>query len=131
MREIEFRYTFKRNEDGHIYQIVVPLAVLEDGHGEIFTMLRNDLWTLVARDQWTGLHDREGREIWEGDIVRFCRKVGYWSHDRGEIAVVRYIAEQQAQYCGFGFSPLHPLTKSKAEKVEVIGNVHEHPDMVK
>jgi len=81
--------------------------------------------------QFTGLHDRNGKEIWESDIVRFLRAQGYWSHNRGDISVVKWIDDQQAQYCGFGFSPLHPLTINKAKKVEVIGNIYSNPELLK
>lgn len=73
----------------------------------------------------TTLHDRHGKEIWEGDKVRFLRKQGYWSHDKGDIEEVKYITDPQAQYCGFGFSALHPLTSRKAKKIDVIGNIFE------
>ena len=73
----------------------------------------------------TTLHDRHGKEIWEGDKVRFLRKQGYWSHDKGDVEVVKYITDPQAQYCGFGFSALHPLTSRKAKKIEVVGNIFE------
>jgi len=73
----------------------------------------------------TGLRDKHGKEIWEGDKVRFLRKQGYWSHDKGDVEVVKYITDPQAQYCGFGFSALHPLTSRKAKKIEVIGNIFE------
>lgn len=80
--------------------------------------------------QFTSLHDPNGKEIWEGDIVRFTRKHGYWSHNRGDVESVKYIDDQQAQFCGFGFSPLLPLTRAKAKKVEVIGNIFEHPELL-
>lgn len=123
MREIKFRYTFKRNEDGHIYQIVVPLAVLEDGHGEIFTMLRNDLWTLVARDQWTGLHDKEGREIWEGDVCKHTWDGDVMSHPGEDVFVVEQ--DKGARYLCFDC-----LAGKQSYQLEVIGNVHENPELL-
>ena len=93
----------------------VPMAPYE-------TWMKHNLADLVVT-QFTGLHDRHGKEVWEGDKVRFLRKQGYWSHDKGDVEVVKYITDPQAQYCGFGFSALHPLTSRKAKKIEVIGNI--------
>lgn len=89
-----------------------------------------DLFNDYELMQFTGLKDKNGKEIYEGDIVRFARKQGYWSHNRGDIEVVKFIDDQSAQYCGFGFSSMLPLTKAKSNKVEIIGNIYENPELV-
>lgn len=89
------------------------------------TMLRNDLWKLVARDQFTGLKDKNGKEIYESDIVRIWADPkhysGYTGHDYVEAVVWN---PERAQY---------KLTEHEFddfEFIEVIGNIHENKDLL-
>lgn len=116
MREIKFRAWDKVNKKWVDPSIVDLWGIFVLSNKESFTH---------EMSQWTGLHDKHGKEIYEGDVVKFLRKQGYWSHNRGDIATVYFIQDQQAQYCGFGFSALHPLTYNIAKKIEVIGNIYE------
>jgi len=67
-REIKFRFVFKNNENGDIYfkvysldQLMVkPLSELADVG--VFS-------TLISKDQFTGRCDRDGDEIFDGDIL--------------------------------------------------------------
>ena len=79
MRPIKFRYSFRRKDDGHIYEIIVPVGVLEDGHGEIFSMFQNNLWELIARDQFIDHTDKNNKDIYENDTIKFDKKEWYRS----------------------------------------------------
>lgn len=69
--------------------------------------------------QFTGLRDRHGKEIYEGDIVRY---------DMGGECEVSYCIG--GGFAGFDLSPAfhdeHQLTD-----VEVIGNIHDNPELLK
>jgi uncharacterized phage protein (TIGR01671 family) len=76
--------------------------------------------------QFTGLKDKNGREIYEGDVVRMkterfgnIYKVMFW---RGSFGLE---VPQQS----------HPILFSDwyvdKEDLEVIGNVYENPDLLK
>ena len=73
---------------------------------------------LLSRDnimQFTGMHDKNGKEIYEGDIVLI----------REGIAVITF-------YCGSfwcSFWTLLLLSDSGVE-VEVIGNIYENPELL-
>lgn len=77
--------------------------------------------------QFTGLHDSIGREIYEGDIVRYSlddrKYIGYIGfHTRS--ASFRVIAE----HTDFGIGnrgELHELN------LEVIGNIYDNPELLK
>ena len=77
-------------------------------------------WDIV---QFTGLLDSKGKEIYEGDIISNGRGDG-WS------AVVVWNENQ----CGFyikwnlGYSPLSGNARKSIW--EVIGNIHQHPDLL-
>ena len=125
-REIKFRYVFKRKTDGHIYIIEFNVEALEDKSvSQIKTMLRNDLWKLVARDQFTGLLDRNGKEIYEGDIIQYQNECA----DRTPV-LVPFMTPKNLEYItGIGNSEWEEK-ENQYSNIEVIGNIHENKDLL-
>lgn len=78
-------------------------------------------------EQFTGLLDKNGKEIYEGDIVRVSLSNG---HDREE--VVEWTADN-AQYDVFCSDCGHCsyIDGHSADYCEVIGNIHENPELLK
>ena len=66
---------------------------------------------------WTGLLDRHGKEIWEGDIV--------FNADCNGKHEVKWFVENGGVMLGIECSS--PI---KAEFWEVIGNIYEHGDLI-
>lgn len=75
-------------------------------------------------EQFTGLHDKNGNEIWEGDFIQNVA-------DNGTRLSIFEIRWQQSS-CGFikDREDGHTFTLEISKYFEVIGNIHETPELL-
>lgn len=81
--------------------------------------------------QFTGLHDKNGKEIYEGDIIAVIGiQIGYIVGGvRGYCYDVIYTP---AKHNGEKAWPLYSVvTRDYPNKCEVIGNIHDNPELLK
>lgn len=88
--------------------------------------------------EWTGLHDKNGREIWEWDIVREIAELS--GHEdrkrRGLIEwdnatasfVVKLLDREDGAWCQLNEG--NPNNSTTLKYTEVLGNIHENPELL-
>ena len=127
MREIKFRYWDVQRKG--LYEIG-DLSFFEDGDiiiGNNFPLtFRGE--TLRVLEQYTGLKDKNGKEIYEGDIVECCS--AYGGIFKAEIVFQDGCFEIQEPQGKDGVfrDYLKCLTCNHA--VSVIGNIYENPELL-
>lgn len=115
-REIKFRLW-----NGTTYRTGGDYLIDLDGdfyniHGEELSDTWVDEYVL---EQYTGLKDKNGKEIYEGDIVK---------GDMGVFEVKWYDLVAQFMFRPNMSMKYHPpFTSTQLEVMEVIGNIHEPP----
>lgn len=112
MREIRFRVW-----NPTIKKMINPVTSMQSSDGN-FQGLGSDCVVM----QFTGLCDKNGKEIYEGDILRQHKKRGesfvvVWSRDDGQWEIER-------SFC------LSDNLWRWSKVSEVIGNIYENPELV-
>ena len=125
MREIKYRIPW-RNSDGSFSGFTYwgRIDHKNEPSAECFTSPGQWGGRRAGSDeQFTGLRDKNGKEIYEGDIVRDMHPFEKNRH-----------SDEVVEYEGGGFSPIAiPGWEGtpQVEYLEVIGNIHENPELLK
>lgn len=75
--------------------------------------------------QFTGLKDKNGKEIYEGDLL-YCKKTSEMFPDED-----RWISDVRYSEASFTYRGDDPLEENEClEEMEVIGNIYENPELL-
>jgi uncharacterized phage protein (TIGR01671 family) len=112
---------FKRMSAWGEDSLLGVVVVLPSGHDQYYPIERVDLM------QFTGLHDKNGTPIYEGDIITY----GDYNDGSGRILMVVRWDERNARFVEDEMTgpQLAGLTLSGAG--EVIGNIYENPELLR
>lgn len=123
MREIKFRARDKENKK------MAQVSRIDFGPGGIKYLVDDSVLL-----EYTGLHDKSGREIYEGDILKVTSEDGEsyvatvkWFGDEGYPAFD--LAGIPAAWC-YESNALATIFESGVETCEVIGNIFENPELL-
>lgn len=120
MREIKFRGWNRRlkrmnTDNQQVLEVMAdPQLHMETTNGEFVIM------------QFTGLHDKNSQEIYEGDIIIFFLPDGSWSEPQ-DVRFHRgsFVAKSGILW-GLGFVECH----ENLDMLEVIGNIYLNPELL-
>lgn len=109
MREIKFRAWFTR--DG---KYIKPMSLQNMVHQKVSTFSLSVLYDEVIFEQYTGLHNDDGAELYEGDIL-LDPDTGYI------VGAIEYRVD--SFWCG-------ACWLTDCISCQVVGNIHENPELL-
>lgn len=74
--------------------------------------------------QYTGLKDKNGKEIYEGDIIEHYALYGYVVFENGMFSMS---SNANTQFCNCK----QPMAYHDVNEMEIIGNIYENPELLK
>ena len=131
-REIKYRAWFKNDggfmmEDVGILPQSTPyeVSVIQETQKQI---IKYGLDNIILM-QYTGLKDKNGKEIYEGDICKIssCDDEGNWQKETTKTEIKYYDGCFKTTYYGF---PVSSWAIGNNVHIEIIGNIHQHPHLL-
>lgn len=117
MREIKFRAWDDLNDH------IVTMDRYKEQEDKRWSKIVGNFWFMVLEHDWelmqsTNLPDSKGKEIYEGDIIKYKGMVGYVKWDHGKFIVM--------------FPPINAikLNEDTHGLCKILGNIFEHKKLL-
>lgn len=114
MREIKFRVWHKKDKE-----MLVFLSGFDYNTNILSVLQTIQEWEIYQVMQFTGLKDKNGKEIYEGDIVKY--------DDEEDLFEIIWSKED----AGLKIKSGNYINLIEPEYLEVIGNIYENPELLK
>ena len=120
--------------EGYLFRIAEdlnPFIMLKNNHSESHEVIPETV------GQYTGLTDKNGKKIFEGDIISAItldtgeeqRAVvcfdNFMDENNGEEYIGFYI-----EFCGIKTTITQLATEEVKDRIEIIGNIHDNPELL-
>ena len=141
MRTIKFRAWDKEYEkmtyfDDEDYEYNPPLVFRLDqvfkknsNYDDYEDFEYNDITDKVEVMQYTGLHDKNGKGIYEGDII-FIKGETKLLDIKGKVEYSNILAQFIITNTGSIVNEAEPLGDYEEEDIEVIGNIYDNKELL-
>ena len=123
MNNIKIRYTFRHKGSGNIEMKWYSIVQLEARAATELSPAFSDEYELVSRDLYTGLKDKNGREIYEGDIVFYDRNIAPSIDSR------KYVVKWEDSKFVLTNSS-ETIDDFTSDIIEIIGDVYRNPNLL-
>ena len=133
-REIKFRVWDKHNKKFCDWREASAIVGTDNSETQMrcgIIELNNNESSDYIFSQYTGLKDKNGKEIYESDIIQIKDRFVMWSKSKGQIVED---VNAVVVWSGDGFIPQRlPNTRLwilDMEQYEVVGNIYENPELL-
>ena len=138
MREIKFKFYLRQSEDGPIKVKTFDYSAIFSGTVVRYFNEGSPGYYIIAKCQYTGLKDKNGKEIYEGDLLNEIR---YPPDKNGNYDSVPVFIKENIVQVGFNegcftadeahlWRFISNIGDNEKTDYEIIGNIHENPELL-